>query len=301
MRKITITSSNGSSIEISLTLPYILQKLEGLGIPENSTEKLKSPDQDGTSWVQTLLDSRSIELEFGILTTTDVEKFNLRENVSKVFNPKYELDILYEYPGGKKRITGHLDGPLNFAKSDDRRYQKVLALIECNEPFWRDEEDSEATLTLEEPGFKFPLVFNPSIVFGVIANNTVVINTVGHVPSPVNIKFIGPATNPIVTNDTSGEFIKVNKVLASNEMLEINTAFGNKYVLFGEYQEVIQPDGSIEYEFVSSNPENAFGFIDPDSTFFQLMVGDNIITFNDDTQSEDAILRIKYNNLYTGV
>jgi len=300
MRKITITSANGSILEISRSKPYILQKLEGLGVPDNDTERLKSPNQDGTSYVQTLLESRYLDLEFAAFDQSQSDLFALRQYINKVMNPKYLLDILYEYPGGSKRITGHLDGELKFKKSDDRKVQEMVLSVECNDPFWRDASDSRATLTLEDPAFIFPLVFSPTIKFGVIANKTVVIENEGHVESPVLIKFLGPATNPIITNETTGEYIKVDKTLLADEMLEINTAFGNKSVMFGEYEEYIGDEGQIEYRFVGT-PSNAFGFIDPESTFFQLQVGTNTIVFDDDTSSEDAKVVIDYNNLYAGV
>lgn len=300
MRKITITNANGDSLEIGRKKPYILQKLEGLGVPDNTTERLKSPNQDGTSYVQTLLESRFLELKFAAFNQNQSDLFTLREYINKVMNPKYLLEILYEYPGGTKRITGHLEGELTFIKSDDRKFQEMELSIECNDPYWKDETSSRATLTLEEPAFIFPLVFNPSIKFGVIANKTVVIENNGHVDSPVLMKFLGPATNPIITNETTGEFIKVDKTLLVNEMLEINTAFGNKSVMFGEYEEFINDQGNTDYRFVGT-PENAFGFINPNSTFFQLNIGPNTITFDDDTSSEDARVIIDYDNLYSGV
>lgn len=281
MRTLTITSTNGTSITIGKTNPYILQKLEGLGIPNNTSESLKSPNQDGTSYVQTLLESREIELEFGILIAGFENQFALREAVCRTLNPKYELDILYTYPGGVKRITGHLAGPVAFPKGDDIGYQKAVCTLECNNPFWRDENPTGEILAVSAPAFRFPLIFNPEIEFSVILNKTITIVNVGHVPTPINIKFQGPALNPVITNETAGEFMKVNKGLLEGEVLEINTQFGNKYVRI---------DGV-----------NAFGFIDTSSTFFSLQPGDNIITYDADSGSDSAEVILRYSNLYTGV
>lgn len=281
MRTLTISSANGTSITIGKTNPYILQKLEGLGIPNNTSESLKSPNQDGTSYVQTLLESREIELEFGILIAGFVNQFALREAVCRTLNPKYELDILYTYPGGVKRITGHLTGPVSFPKGDEIGYQKAVCSLECNNPFWRDAEPTGEVLAVSVPKFHFPLVFNPTIIFSIILNKTITITNQGHVATPLLITFNGPAENPIVTNETTGEFMKVNKILLSDEVLEINTAFGNKYVRI--------------------NGVNAFGFIDPQSRFFSLQPGDNVITYDADIGADNAEVVLTYSNLFTGV
>ena len=280
-RKITITSSNGNVLEIKTTKPYILQQVEGLGIPDNTSESLKSPNQDGTSYVQTLLESRDIDLEFGILIAGFTDQFALRESVCRTLNPKYELDILYEYPGGSKRITGHLAGPVEFPKGDLPGYQKAICTIECSNPFWRDANPSGEILALTVPKFSFPLVFDPGILFSILLNKTVTIDNIGHTNTPLKITFNGPAENPIVTNETTGEFMRVNKILLSSEVLVINTEFGNKYVRI--------------------NGVNAFGFIAPESTFFNLAPGENVITYDADVGADNAEVVLTYSNLYTGV
>lgn len=281
MRKLTITSANGLSMEISRTNPYILQKLSGEGTPNSETEALKSPNQDGSTYIQTLFTERELEIEVAILESDFGGMFTLREEVCRILNPKYALTLLYEYPGGVKKILGHLAGAVSFPRGGQRGYQKAAFTIECNNPFWTDESLIGKKLAVSAPKFHFPLVFAPKIVFSEILNKSVVVDNVGHVPAPVRIQFFGATTNPIITNETTGEFIKVNKTLLSGEILEINTAFGNKYVTI---------DGV-----------NAFGFIDPESTFFNLAPGENTITYDADSGSDSAEVILTYTNRYTGV
>ena len=281
MRKLTITSENGSSMLISKTNPYVLQVLEGTGVPDSSKVSLKSPNQDGSTYIQTLLEDREIELEFGILESDFPTLYALKETVCRTLNPKYQLDILYEYPGGSKRIKGVLAGPVDFPEGDMIGYQKAVCTIECSNPFWKDKDPTGEKLAVSVPAFHFPLRFAPKTIFSVILNKTITIDVKGHVPTPINIKFNGPADNPSVTNLTTGEFVKVNKSLAEGEILEINTALGNKYVRI---------DG-----------KNAFGFIDLTTTFFYLQPGENIITYDADSGSDSAEVVLTYNNWYMGV
>ena len=171
----------------------------------------------------------------------------------------------YSYPGGSKKITGRLAGQVQFLRGGKKGYQQAAFTIECYQPFWEDLEPTGERMAVSVPAFHFPLIFNPNIIFGVILNKTITIDNIGHVNTPINIKFFGPSENPVVTNETTGEFIKVD----------------NKYVRIDDV--------------------NAFGFIDPDSTFFNLIPGDNILTYDADSGSESAEVLITYRNLYTGV
>ncbi|MBN2796236.1 MAG: phage tail family protein [Clostridia bacterium] len=281
MRSLKITSENGSSISIGQTNPYMLQVLEGTGIPDSTKESVKSPNQDGSTHIQTLLEDREIELEFGILESDFPTLFNLKEVVCRTLNPKYALTIVYDYPGGSKKIIGRLSGPVEFPEGDMLGYQKAICTIECADPYWTDLELTGEKLAVSAPYFRFPLRFIPNTMFSVIQNKTIVIENMGHVSTPVWIKFFGPALNPVVTNLTTGEFMKINKELLPGEVLEINTALGNKSVMI--------------------NGVNAFGFIDLDSDFFYLVPGENTLTYDAESGSESAEVIINYNNRYVGV
>lgn len=52
----------------------------------------------------------------------------------------------------------------------------------------------------------------------------------GHVETPVEIEFHGPAVNPQILNLITGEFIRIERELTSDDILYINTAFGEKKV-----------------------------------------------------------------------
>ena len=70
------------------------------------------------------------------------------------------------------------------------------------------------------------------------------------------------------------------------EKLIITTDFGNKKVIFD--------DGL-------GNQSNAFGLIDLNSTFFQLQVGDNEISYSADTGTTTAEVLIQWYNRFLGL
>lgn len=82
----------------------------------------------------------------------------------------------------------------------------------------------------------------------------------------------------------TGEFIRVNRTIEEGYKLIINTAFGNKRV------EIIAPDGTVT---------NAFHYIDLDSTFFSLDVGNTKIGFIADGGNPEVY--VTYKNRYLSV
>lgn len=116
-------------------------------------------------------------------------------------------------------------------------------------------------------------------------NRTTTILNDGHMSAPVEIDFYGPAENPRVTNETTGEYIQVNRSLGEDDVLHITTAFGNKTV-------------TIEHQ---GERTNAFHYIDLDTTFFELRQGKNLISYDTDNDLEPQGVEIRYRKRYLGI
>lgn len=116
-------------------------------------------------------------------------------------------------------------------------------------------------------------------------NRTTTILNDGHMSTPVEIDFYGPAENPRVTNETTGEYIQVNRSLGEDDVLHITTSFGNKTVV-------------IEHQGVQTN---AFHYIDLDTTFFELQLGENLISYDTDNDLEPQGVEIRYRKRYLGI
>lgn len=112
------------------------------------------------------------------------------------------------------------------------------------------------------------------------------IDNLGDVEAPVQIEYVGPASNPCVTNETTGEFIKVNMEIGEKEKLIINTAEGQETV------NLITPHET----------KDVYNNIDLNSTFFKLIVGKNLIKYSSDIEgAKDKVTIIDYTNKYVGV
>jgi hypothetical protein len=286
MEKITFINAKGETIEFSNVPPYTVVSIQGTSAADVDHQAQKAPFQDGSTYIDSYLKERPIDIVFEILANNPVELFSLRRQATRILNPKLGPGLLvYEYYGGKNEIAAVPELPL-FPDGNGNKgleYQRGSCSFVAHNPYWNSIEEAEQSLTAWIGKFEFTFEF--PVEFGERADRATILNG-GDEKTPVIIKFTGPATNPIVTNETTGEWIKVNRILGDGDVLEVNTAFGNKTV------EIVSPDGT---------KTNVFNYIDLESEFFQLIPGENQLSFSSDDIDNVGRVLIKYKNRYLGV
>ncbi|CEG28076.1 phage tail family protein [Bacillus sp. B-jedd] len=285
MEKVTYINTRGETIEFSHRPPFILSKIDGLGDVEASVQSQQAYGQDGDTYINSQLEPRYISMEISIVAKHQNDLSQNRQLLTRLLNPKNGEGYLKYENGLVTRIIGAIcehvpKFPPNSRKS---RYQVSFINLKCPNPYWQSADEYSESLSSWEGTFEFPFSF--PIEFGTRANRAILSND-GDEKTPVVIVFYGPATSPSITNETTGETIKVNRVLASGEVLEVNTEFGNKTV------EIIKPDGL---------RQNVFNYIDPDSEFFQLAPGKNALFFASEDIENPGSALIKYKKRYIGV
>ena len=284
MQRIIFTNARGQSVELKSSAPFLLQSINGLGDVDADIQIQKAPFQDGSTYIDSVLQERPISLEVVILADKSI-LLEKRQYLASVFNPKLGKGVLrYENGETIREIEAVPDGVPTFPSGQDNRgptFQKALVNLICPNPYWKSTEITEEPTF--EPLFQFP--FEGVFEIGVQRDLRIIMND-GDAPTPVFIEFHGPAVNPMIVNRTTGEFIKVNQTLGENEIMEIDTTPGKKSVYF------IQPDGT---------KRNVFNWIDLESTFFQLVVGENEIEYSADSDIQGAIVNISYRKLYNAV
>ncbi len=122
----------------------------------------------------------------------------------------------------------------------------LLSFIAPN-PFWYNPTENDETVTEGTP--------------------TVCANA-GDVETPVRIVIDGPCKDPVITNTTTGEAIKVIGVVDTGETLTITTGFGEKTI--------VHDDGATETNWMPNLDST-------NKDFFYLNRGNNSITIADDT------------------
>lgn len=282
MQKLTFTAANGQSIKMD-TRPFRLLTLQGAGAVQTDIQTQKAPYQDGATYIDALLEPRSLLLEVAIMAENNERLYQHRRKLAQVFNPKLGPGLLrYEYDGGVKEIEAVAELAPEFPTGRDNRmpgFQRAILSLVCPSPLWLDDYAVSEEIVTWIGGMTFPWVLPSSFAM----KGPKIINIVnrGDVEAPVRIEFRGPATNPRVTNRATGEFIQVNRELLAGDVLIITTDFGGKRV--------------------EINDQNVFNWIDLESSFWQLQVGDNVIEYSSDDPVESAAVTISYRNRYVGV
>ncbi len=284
MDSIIITNQKGESINLGRQGPFFLEKIEGVGEVGVSIESQKAPYQDGSTYIDNTLENRAINIEGTIITKSNPDALlAARRRMQRVLNPKTgEVIITYQQRDQVKEITGIAETTPVFPGGQGSKglyYQKFLLHLLCHQPFWVDSYIESREIVTWIGGMAFPWILPSRFAM----KGLPVINIVnkGDANTPVRIEFKGPATNPKICNHTTGEYIQVKRKLVPSDMLTVTTDFGAKRV--------------------EINGENAFHWIDLNSTFWQLQPGDNIVEYSSDEPTEPAAVVISYRNRYVGV
>lgn len=248
-------------------------------------------NQDGCNSEDSLLDPRVIKLQVTIRTRDRVKLYELRRKIMRVINPKTynkttnkrgELLIYYTNDYKTYRIYGKVEDDAEF---NDRKnnHDKATISFYCQDPYWLDEKGRNIEIKSVKEGLRFPLSLSSHFSKVIFYKE---IDNISDIEIPVQIEYRGPAVNPVVTNDTTGEFIKVNMEIGEKEKLIIDTREGQETV------DLITPYGT----------EDVYNKIDLNSTFFKLIVGKNLIRYNSDAEeSRDNVTIRDYTNKYVGI
>ena len=279
MDEVVITNQNGESITLGNESPYFFQILEGASEVPVTIESQKAPEQDGSTYFDNTLENRPISIEGMIVTKNNPYAVNeARRKMQRVLNPKLgEVTIIYQ----DKEIKGIVENTPAFPSGDGNKgiyYQKYLINLLCHQPFWLEPFYESREMSYIMGGLSFKLSLPTS--FSNRGFKRMAIND-GDVATPVEIEFKGPAINPTVTNETTGEYVQINRELGEEDILTVSTAFGEKYVRI--------------------NGENAFHYIDLDSTFWHLIPGENILSYASNNDSVNTRVSVRWKNRYVGL
>lgn len=291
-RLLTFTNARGESITFSDNSPFIASQIDGLGDVSADVQMQKAPFQDGSSYIDALLAERFIHFTVFITGESDTDISQKRSRLARVFNPALGPGVFqYKYGDIVRLIDAIPEHVPTFPTGVENRgasYQIALIDLVCPDPYWRSptiEELPAYEKLFEWPSDYWELGNDGDIYFemGLQRTERIVIND-GDAPMPFRIDFYGPAQIPFIENRTTGEFIQINKRLEENEILRIDT----------EEKSVIYVDSL-------GNETNVFNWLDPDSTFFELQIGENEIACNCVVSELKKDFDIYYQKRYTAV
>lgn len=284
MRLLTYTNYRGDSITFNGS-PFAISQINGLGDVDADVQQQKSPYQDGTSYIDASLEPRFIDFEVFIQSKNDTDMSNKRSLLSMIFNPKLGVGRFeYKYGDIKREIYAIPEKVPSFpvgAENRGLRHQIALVNLICPNPYWQSKTYIETPIF--EPLFEFP--FEGEFEMG-LQKEERLINNDSDAELPIQVVFYGPAQTPQIKNLTTDEFIKINRSLGEHEKLLIDTTDGIKSVIF-------EDENGIQ--------EDVFHWIDLDSTFFKLALGENEISCMCVSSNLSKEFEIMYKKQYVGV
>lgn len=288
MQRLKFVNSRGYEIVFDNFPPFIFWKIDGLSIPPLETIFTQASTQNGYTLHDILLNARVVHATCHV-HGVDGKKmmFEKRRELNYVCNPGLDLGtLIYTNDYGAWQIPA-------FCRENPYagKIQSVQTLdisFECPQPFLMSADPIQFYLAYIEGGLEFPL--ETPTEFGLFGYR-VDINNNGDANTPIEMYIDGGSLNPIIKNETTGEFIKLAKQLNFYDRLYINTDPENLTV------SLITIDPETNQEVTT----NAYGYLTDDSVLFKLIPGENAITFHSDDDNEKVRIRGIFYKLFVGV
>lgn len=291
--KLTYTNERGESIELSTASVYhcnVSKDVDGIAGVTNVVYSTSSMGQHGDTYVGQRIEARDIDIVGHINTRNKQQAYELRRQMLKVLNPELGGSLSYEFGGFKRVINCRLHGEPKIERKSV--LQQFTIPLECLNPFWREEDEEKEDIASWVAAWEFPCEIekdNPkSMIYGYRAESVIVdCYNEGDVSTGMRVHFmaLGTVVNPIILNVDTEEFIKLNVTMQTGDTIEVNTKYGSKGAT------LIRDGEKINY----------FRYVDVDSTFMQLAIGDNNFRYD----AEDGVnlleVSIFYYKEYLGV
>ena len=265
--KLIYTNERGESIEFSPASSYHVnfKDVTGLSDVRNAIYSTNSMGQDGDTYLGYRIESRDIDIVGYIKERDKQAAQNLRRKLNRILNPQYEATLTYVFGDFRRVIGCKIDDAPIFKRKPI--FEQFTVSLSCLNPFWREETETREDIATWIGGFEFPVPDGLELYDGWeigYRQPSLIVNVYnsGDVKSGIRIEFraIGAVTNPVLLNVDTREFIKLNISLVAGDVLTVSTGYGEKAVKLNR-------GGTIT---------DAFRYLDVDSSYLQIAVGDNL-------------------------
>lgn len=278
--------SNNKVLDIRENTSYKLIEIEGIENSEFELNSVSNAQYDGSIVVGKRLKNRAICIKADYRgDNKEIE----RKKLISFFNPKNSGTLMVTYGDVERSIEYEIEN-FNCKLTNINDDLTFTVDLFCPNPYLRNIIESKINIALWRRAFHFPLVIpqDIGIVMGIREPSLIVnVENTGDVECGVIIEFkaLGTLNKPSLLNINTGDYIKINKSIVAGEVIRINTNIGNKRVT----------------STLNGVETNILNYIDLDSTFLQLEVGDNLFRYDAEENLSNLEVSIYYNPYYLGV
>lgn len=289
--KLIYTNSRGESLEFGVNSLYhcnVSKDVSGISDIANTIYSSNSMGQHGDTYIGQRIETRVITITGHINTNDKSQAITMRRDAIKILNPELKGTLTYVYGDYTRLIDCYIDDSPSFYKKSV--LLKFDITFNCLNPFWREAYETTEDIASWIGTWEFPCIIDEDegMMFG-YREEAVIVNcyNVGDVSTEMKIRFtaIGDVENPILLNINTQEYIKINATLQEGDVLEVNTEYGNKYAQISR----------------SGVVTDYFRYVDVDSTFMKLDIGDNLFRYDADDGVNMLEVTILYSAKYLGV
>jgi hypothetical protein len=282
--KLTLKSNN-KILEITKDTPFKLISIDGIDSAEFQLNLASNAQSDGS----TVNSKRIIKRPIAIVADFKGENKEIeRKNLISFFNPKNVGVLIINYSGVERSIEYEIE---SFNSRINNIHDPLTFAVDliCPNPFWLELLESKEEIALWKGDFEFDLEITDEGIEMEHREPSLIVNTIneGDVECGMRIEFkaLATLTNPSLLNVNTGEFIKVNKGMVAGEIISVSTYFGKKKIT----------------STLNGVATNAINYIDYESTFLQLGLGDNLMRYDATSGIDNLEVSIYYMPQYLGV
>ena len=289
MQICTYINSQGQSITFSKSAPFVLRRIDPNSVGANAITS-RAMSVDGHRTHDVTYNARTIILEIAITGQLN-GRYNYQEytknwqRLSQIFDCKETGTLVYQNDGGVYQISCRLFELPNPIKHVGSTNICSLELI-ADDPYWLSRTEFKHRLGHVVGGKKYPLRY--PLQFGTWVKNAMIVNDQSRA-IPLTVEIQSTALFITLTNETTGEYLKVDLPLDENQKMIIWTG-NDPYVLVQTFA-----GGELASE------EYANYKLDVDSKYFKLVPGVNNITIDNGYPDITASAIIIYRKRYIGV
>ena len=302
-----VLECNGRKLVMGPGEPLDITMVTGLESSEFEISTSQNALVDGETVDGKKIKARPIHIEARFRSNADNAKN--RAEIIKFFNPKYTGKALIVLMGVSRNIEYELEGWTFKKQVNMDENLKILVDLKCPDPYMLNVDNFGQNMAKVTPMFAFPwrvsghnqvAVYDSAdagnshylrgcalkgnvMSYKTFKSDVLLLND-GDVPTGVQIRFKatrGPVTNPKITNTMTGEYMRVKVAMEQGDELIIDT---------DEHHQVIELNGV-----------NTYQKIDRHSTPFQLVVGDNYLVYDADSNYTNMDVYLYYRPKYLGV
>ena len=231
---------NGNGVEIDLTSGnYGITAISGLSNANLNLQTQQVPNNDGSVYIDSLLDNRPIDITVALNDDNNLEKrYRLRRELISALNPKLgEGYLYYKNDFLEKRIKVIPNPPIIKNKNSNEKgtVKASVSFTACN-VYWEDIVETYDTFRLGKRGY---------------------IENKGDIACDVDLEIVtNGIKNPRIKNLTNGKQIKL--IGDFNRNIHINTNTGNKTVYDEKYRFDVFGNSVMLYSITYTSELNMF-------------------------------------------